>query len=67
MAKEFFRVWNPKIFNVGENIYDFCNIGTIYDVEGYEQEDIDKINKLEVGELWNTGDYGNDHVIVRVK
>ena len=67
MAKEFFRVWNPIVFDVGNEVYDFCSIDDINIVEGYEQEDIDSISKLEVGELWNTGDYGNDHIIIRVK
>ena len=67
MAKIFFRVWNPTVFEVSDKVYDFCSIDDISTAEGYEQEEIDSINNLEVGELWNTGDYGNDHVIVRVK
>ena len=65
MAKIFFRVWNPTEYNVSNKVYDFCSIDDISIAEGYEQEDIDNVSKLEVSELLKCD--GDDHVIIRVK
>lgn len=36
------------------------------DARGYDEEDIEAINELYVGEMWQSPDYGHYHWVVRI-
>ena len=67
-TKKFFRVWNPEIYEVGEEIYDFCGIEAFTEQEGYDEEDIKSIKELGLSESWVNENFGhNSHTVIRVK
>lgn len=68
-AKEFIRVWTPPSYpaNNSKQVYDFCNLDSFTEDNGYSEEDISEIKKLDVGDKWKSAIDGDDHIVVRIK
>ena len=68
MNKNFIRIWNPEVFFVRNNqVYDRCHSDVFTEEHGYTEEDIKQIQQLEIGDVWSNGNYGTDHIVIRVK
>ena len=43
------------------------NQGFFHDDNGYTEDNITELHKLEIGDTWRCPDYGNCHLITRVQ
>ena len=64
--KQFLCIWDKEIFHT-ENITEIKGIEFFTLENGYSKEEIENINNMEVGDIYNIPTYPNQHIITRIK
>ena len=64
--KQFLCIWDKVVFHT-ENITEIKGIEFFTLENGYSKEEIENINNMEVGDIYNLPSYYNQHIITRVK
>lgn len=64
--KQFLCIWDKVVFRT-ENLAEIKGIEFFTNNHGYSKEEIETINNMEVGDIYNLPSYYNQHIITRVK
>ena len=65
-TQEYMCFWSKEAFTKGDQV-ELCSKSNFTEDMGYDQDDIDAIFSLKIGETWNSPDYHNHHLVTRVK
>ena len=66
--KKFMAFWHGKVFELNDE-FEVMSKGIADFTEdlGYSEGEIQALDNLEVASTWTSEDYGNDHIVTRVK
>ena len=64
--KQFLCIWDKEVFHT-ENLAEIKGIEFFTNNHGYSIEEIENINNMEIGDIYNLPSYYNQHLIIRIK
>jgi hypothetical protein len=64
--KYVYNIINTSLYGYIHSTIVSCNTQSALDTYGFNEDDINEISKLEVGDSWNNGFYGKGVVVVRL-